>query len=532
MNKIYTLDSETDPFYLGRKVYPFAFCLYAGQDEKTVFWGDNCAERIADKIRKLPKCTVYAHNGGKFDFFFLLPYANRSSLKIINGRIAVMYIGKARLVDSWLLIPIPLADYDKQKIDYSLFERDCREENKKVITEYLISDCANLMNLLTGFMEVVGAKLTIGQAAFAKLKKSGLKIPRLTESHDETFRPYYFGGRCEAFEKGVIKRKLTYLDINSAYPWAMTFDHPTGAAYAVKDKLPDLPGPWFAKIDAVNRGALCCRNKDGLTFGVERGTFFATGWEIATAIRLGKISVIKVHSVHVPDNVINFSEYVYETKALRDEAKIKGDTISQLAYKFLMSSAYGKFATDPRDWCDYYLDDFGASPINGFEHSADVDDVTIFESPSYNGEGFYDVATAASITGKVRAYLMESMDDCKKVVYCDTDSIVCASFGPSIKIGNEVGNWKIEDTGHKMCIAGKKLYAFFGDRIAEPDQKPKHGIQIINGKEVKIASKGVKLTACEIERVSDGETIEHTKTAPCFSLKRGQVIITRKIRRN
>ena len=514
MVPIYVLDAETDPFAHGRIIRPFAMCLYSeSQRYKKVIWSPNCAKLMAREIRQLPTCTVYAHNGGKFDFHFLIPYANKSTIKIINGRIAVMYIGNAKLVDSWLLIPMALGTYKKEEIDYDLFLEDVREQHKQTIIDYLVSDCENLYELLTGFQKVVGKKLTIGQAAFTKLRSSGIDIPKLTESHDVTFRPFYFGGRCEAIRKGTTEGKLTYLDINSAYPWAMTHDHPTGSHYNIGRKLPRFGGPWFAKIVAINRRALCIRDKNGLTFDCEYGTFFATGWEIATALEHGLIDIEKVLQVYYPKNTVNFSEYVYETKALRDAAKAAGNEIEQIAYKFLMNSAYGKFATDPRDWQNYYLDDIGTEPDEGYEWLTDVGNLSIYQTPTYDGEGFYDVATAASITGKVRAFLLDSMARCQDVIYCDTDSIVCKSYASSIKIGKELGNWKVEDTGHKMCIAGKKLYAFFGD----------------NG--IKVASKGVRLTASEIERIANGEEIEHCKETPTFSIKKGQSYVKRKIKR-
>lgn len=509
---IYVLDAETDPFAHGRVIRPFAMCLYNDETIKVV-WSSDCAKIMVQQIKRLPACTIYAHNGGKFDFHFLLPYANKTDIKIINGRIAVMWIGKARLVDSWLLIPMALGAYKKETIDYDKFLEDRREQHKKEIVKYLVSDCKNLYDLIIGFQKVVGKKLTIGQAAFTKLRQIGIDIPKLTESHDVTFRPFYFGGRCEAIKKGTTTGKLSYLDINSAYPWAMTFDHPTGSQYSITNKLPSVAGPWFAKIVATNRRALCVRDKNGLTFDCEYGTFFATGWEIVAALELGLIQIEKVLQVYHPARTVNFSEYVHETKALRDAAKKAGNEIEQIAYKFLMNSAYGKYATDPRDWQNYYLDDIGSEPDMGYEWLTDVGNLSIYQTPTYDGEGFYDVATAASITGKVRAYLLETMANCQDIIYCDTDSIVCKGYANTIKIGKNLGEWKLEDTGSKMCIAGKKLYAFFGENS------------------VKIASKGVRLTASEIERISNGEEIEHLKETPTFSIKKGQSYVKRKIKR-
>lgn len=513
---VYVLDFETDPFLYGRVPKPFAGCLYKSDSDHVLIWADDCAKQLADILRKMKRCRVYAHNGGKFDFHYLLPYANRSRIKIINGRVAEMTIGKAILTDSWLLVPIALDEYRKTVIDYKKFEADKRELNRPEIESYLLDDCRDLLELVTGFHKIVGQKLTIGQAAFSYLKKTGVVIPKLTEAHDARFRPFYFGGRCEVFKPGVtdVPRGTLYnLDINSAYPWAMLDSHPTGSEYVSRGTLPEFAGPWFAHVIAHNDGVLCKREKTGLTFNVEYGEFFATGWEIVAGLDTGKLRIDKVLNVLVPENEINFTDYVMKVKELRDDAKQRGDKIGNLAYKFLHNSAYGKYATDPRDWREYYIDDIGEQPREGFTHSADLDLLSLYEKPSYDGEGFFDVATAASITGKVRARLFQSMQNCKDVLYCDTDSVVCKSYNKKIDIGKELGAWKIEDTGHRMCIAGKKLYAFYGK------------------KGTKIASKGVRLTAEEIERIAQGDTVEHFKNAPTFNIKHGARFINRKISR-
>lgn len=73
-----TLDLETDPFSRpdprqpGRIPEAFAAGLFDGK-RCAIWWGEFCA---AESIRHLVKhgqdLLVYAHNGGKFDFHFLL----------------------------------------------------------------------------------------------------------------------------------------------------------------------------------------------------------------------------------------------------------------------------------------------------------------------------------------------------------------------------------------------------------------------------------------------------------------------------
>ena len=167
--RIGTLDFETDPFKAGRVPRPFAAGVYFNETEKTIIWGLGCETVLADYLREMPDCDLYAHNGGKFDFFYLIPYANKGDIKIINGRIVSMQIGNVKLIDSYPLMPFPLAAYRKTKIDYKLFEENRREKHKDKIISYLIDDCRDLFNLITGFKNIVGNKLTSGRQRWRKL---------------------------------------------------------------------------------------------------------------------------------------------------------------------------------------------------------------------------------------------------------------------------------------------------------------------------------------------------------------------------
>lgn len=187
------LDFETDPFLHGRDPVPFAGEIYLGNnsDFNYAAWGQRCADKIGQYLSDMPKSKIYAHNGGRFDFHFLLKYAKRGAIKIIRNRIAILYIGKVSLIDSYLLMPFALEEYKKTKINYDLFERDEREKHKKEILSYLHDDCVNLFELLTGFQQFTGRALTIGSAAFADMRKKGIEIQRCDELHDDKFRKYF-----------------------------------------------------------------------------------------------------------------------------------------------------------------------------------------------------------------------------------------------------------------------------------------------------------------------------------------------------
>jgi hypothetical protein len=133
---------------------------------------------------------------------------------------------------------------------------------------------------------------------------------------------------------------------------------------------------------------------------------------------------------------------------------------------------------------------------------------------------FLNVATAASITGQVRAKLWRAICDCDTPIYCDTDSIMCK--GADFPISKELGEWKDEGTAHDLWIAGKKLYVARGD----------FGTDKRTGKRLKekIASKGCKLTAKQIIDVVSGKTVTYHPDAPTYSMHHKPVFIDRNIK--
>ncbi len=520
-NDIGILDFETDPFLAGRVPYPFAACIYFSDSDFALLWDTdssrNFIERVIDAVRQLPACVLYAHNGGRFDFHFLIEYATRGTIKIRNGRIVEMKIGNVLLKDSFPLMPFALEEYKKTKIDYRIFEKTRRDlpRNRRRIEAYLFDDCKYLRELLLGFRAVVGIKDTIGGCAFFQMRQLGLEIKSLNETHDDHFRQFYFGGRVQAFSLGIHKGKYDYLDINSAYPFAMLQRHAHGTEYAVSQELPSLSalGNCFVECIALSKGALPLRASDGsLSFPYGRFEFKATGWEIAAGLETGTLEIDRIINVWIPQTFICFDEYVKTFFALRQKAKDDGDDVKRLAYKYLLNSGYGKFAQNPREFKEYKLADYG-DYVKGFVWESDYGAVSIWSRPSYHGFGFFDVATGASITGYVRAMLWRAVCASSNVLYVDTDAMLCESS--AVPTGEELGQWKLEGVVKCAAIAGKKLYGVQWE-------KPK------KGERYKIASKGARLTWREMLLLCDGDEVTWQNAAPTFSIS-GAHFITRRI---
>ena len=66
------LDLETDPFKHGHVVQPFLAGFYDGARQIS-FWSDDCVAKLVGALEQESKeWVIYAHNGGRFDFFYFL----------------------------------------------------------------------------------------------------------------------------------------------------------------------------------------------------------------------------------------------------------------------------------------------------------------------------------------------------------------------------------------------------------------------------------------------------------------------------
>lgn len=536
MKRVGVFDFETDPFKHGRKPMPFCVGYYDpdGYDE---FWGDDPEDVIlwiVNKIRSIKEPTIiYAHNGGKFDFIYMIKHFE-GDLKIVNGRILVANIGVCELRDSWGIIPEPLRRAGvKLDIEYEKMERDVRDKYKTEILKYLRQDCVTLYELVEAFHAEFGDRLTIGGTAMKEIKKRH-EFEQANESFDESFRPFYFGGRCQVLEPGVHHGRFIMVDINSAYSHAMaSIDHPIGTTYSVGKRI--TKNTDFAIIQARNWGALPLRTKNGISFDAEDGTFHATIHEINAGLETGTLEIERVIETRSFIKKGNFADFINHFQEAKVKADLAGDKIHRDFYKRVNNSGYGKFAQNATDFKDYCLTRMDEPSPNASRSEEEVSrdpwkpeircaEYIIWSKPS-KIRTYYNVATAASITGATRSFLLRGFANSVRPMYGDTDSIICEEFHGEIH-ETKLGAWKLEklgldEYGHKkafesatsVAIAGKKMYAMFvGD---EP---------------VKMASKGVRLTGHEILELANGGEIVYQNQAPTFKISGSADFITRRLR--
>jgi hypothetical protein len=548
---ICVIDCETDPFLKHRVPQPFVWGFYDGgtgenpdddgycDDGKFGFRHFDTNKQIAEFLAPY-RFICYAHNGGKFDYHYLWPFISPyRTMLIIDGRVSKFHIGQCEMRDSYNIIHAGLAAFKKQKFDYRLMERSERDKPavRAKILAYLESDCVNLFDLVTQFIETYGVQLTQASTALAMWRKiSKRKVPRSDADYYEQFKPYYYGGRVSVFEAGIIPGPFTLIDINSAYPFAMKQQHP----YSLKS-LPadgndaqdlyessddDQVGGSFFTVKGVSRGALPSRPKvdDKIEFPNDDQVreYHVTGWELEAAIDTGTFDCHEFVTACRHVEFVSFSEYVDHFYRERLAAKQRNDRAADIFNKNLMNSLYGKMGADPSRYKDWQVIPYDA------EHAAKYDprNETISDEDGrvwvwagwLPGTGFalisadvplgerryYNVATAASITGCVRAQLWRAICQCDGVIYCDTDSIVARSIA-GVQLGKQLGEWDIEGEFSEAAVAGRKLYAL---RYINP-----------KGHVYKTASKGVRLTGRQIYSVARGKTVVYVPDVPTYSIR-------------
>ena len=521
--QIWVADCETDPFKYGRVPVPFVWECYTkleGVEVFKVFYDTNDFMEFMTKQNGI----VYAHNGGKFDWHFILDWITpNQECKIINGRLSQFTIGECEFRDSYNILPVALGAYKKDDFDYEKMESKNRNNHKDEILKYLHSDCVYLYEIVMRFIEDYGLHLTLATAALKTWQKiSGIKAPETDEIYYRKLKKYYYGGRVECFQSGEIKQDFKVVDINSAYPFAMYERHPYGQQPFKIYELPKTDAEIkkiFITIRCISYGALPFRADDGsLSFPRDevRREYSITGHEYVTAINTETIKKVKIIEMICFTKSIHFQSYIDHFYALKTSSKIAKDDAGYLLSKLFLNSLYGKFASNPLKYSNFMFvrpQHIEAVEADGYSFNGMIGRWALVKKPLDEDEmTFYDLAVGASITGFVRAFMWESITKCEGVMYCDTDSIAALDTSKLEYHPTALGKWDIEAECDYGAIAGKKMYAF-------RDKKGKW----------KTPSKGVRFTHTEIIKVAQKEQVNYENIAPTFSVRKDPTFVKRKV---
>lgn len=566
---IAVLDFETDPFdnQSREKIFPFAACLYSDQFDPVIVWEENFERfvcKVIETIKALPeKFTIYAHNGGKFDFLFLVSKL-RGEVSFKGRGIMAAKIGEHELRDSFHIIPEKLAAYQKDVFDYSCLKKGVRHKHNATIIEYMKNDCVYLFDIVKTFVNTFGLKLSIGQAAISRIRED-YTVKNFSKHWDKLVRQYYYGGRVECLKgAGLFEGPWKYIDVNSLYPFVMAnYSHPIGDFHDYEIRQgPPSDNTVFVRLWCKNRGALIGRHPETgeTTANIPYGEFRTTIWEYETALRhrlISDVSVVDSLDCPVRSDFSKFVLPLYEnrlsTKAELSRLKKLGMEGSStfldvkkddIFYKLLLNNGYGKFAQDPSRYKKYYITDPGELPPDewwGSIYEMEDDERVKYLQPRFESDAYWvwvkpdpgfryrNVGTAASITGAARAVLLDALQWARNPIYCDTDSIICRNYSDRLSIDKvALGAWDLEDEFKRVIICGKKLYG-----VWHSEPKRRSADELARGlvPEYTIKSKGSSgLSWSDLQdRILCGEPVKTVNRAPTLNRYGAQNYIERQI---
>jgi len=241
----------------------------------------------------------------------------------------------------------------------------------------------------------------------------------------------YHGGKNAFYVEPKFYKDIKIIDINSAYPHAMTFlpSFEDGEYIFVK-------GGRKKKFNGVGVYKVWCNVKDtkyGLVFNEKykrcsgKVIWFCTGWELKTAIENNLLTVIQYEGyiwegkVSKINPFVEFVEYFYSRKSESSKSK-------RMFYKTIMNSLYGKFIQRTKD---VVFDD----DLNEF----------IVERAG----GMFNPFIASLITGFVRAELYK-LEVKYKSMHTSTDSLITKTKNPLLT--NEIGGLSLESEGDILLL--------------------------------------------------------------------------------
>lgn len=491
--------------------------------------------------------TVFAHNGGAFDFNFVLEEIVKKSgrkhftlegvlprgssflsIKIKNRKTGAVLTFR----DSLALLPFALKNLtDSFKTDAAKGEFDHSKKKNPYdpkLQEYLRDDCLGLYQVLEKYfawslIRGSGVSYTIASQAL-KVFRTTLKrkIKGCPRNVDEFVRRAYFGGRTEIFRPYFNdKSGVSVYDINSLYPSVMRdFEFPTNfkkfthiydpKAFGFYEATVRVPKGMYVpplglmlSIDEKTKKAEPAADSRSGKFIFPTGEFSGV-WstiELEYARSLG-VKIVKTGRGAVFENggyiFKPFVESLWEIR--KNSAK---DSVDSFIAKLLLNSCYGRFGLNLEREKLEYDDGLGLGTPSEYEfetneelHGRKV--IARFLRSKERISSFTNVAIAAWVTAHARIRMHKHyMKHQNNLYYTDTDSVFVSC---EMESSPELGEFKYEYKAEEACFLLPKTYALSGIK----GLKDKKGLETTHKAVIKgIAREAVKMRGVSVDDLLD-----------------------------
>lgn len=348
------------------------------------------------------------------------------------------------------------------------FKRFPRSKNEaKELEKYNIRDSEislRFMEFYARSVESIGGSLGITAActALQTFKNIGLKDTYYRASDDIIMKIMlaYFGGRVEAFERGLFKNYHKY-DVVSLYPYVMAvnkFPNPNFRNYnrcnnSIYYKNTEGFSRITIDIPEMDRPPLPYKHNGKLMFPCGKLTGWWTNVEIRHAVSLGCV-VMKVYENIWYSKTCEPFLYYNDLFKLKQDYKKEGNKMEKVI-KLILNSLFGKFAQ---------RNDRHTKVIPS--KNVTIEDLEKFTDYEFLGDGkFIRIACptppsyfcfpewSAYITAYARLHVYPMLKD---AIYTDTDSVILPYKIPH---GDNLGQWAYEGCAEETIIIKPKFYA-------------------------------------------------------------------------
>lgn len=285
-------------------------------------------------------------------------------------------------------------------------------------------------------------------------------------------RKCYHGGRVECGFIGHLKQAVYYLDVNSMYPFVMSYcPMPlrlrSVSHYVAVRHLDQLLSRFaccaHVTLNTLDAAFAIVRDHK-LVFPVGRFDAYLCSPELRYGVTVGAIE--EVHSLACYDRGVPFREFALDLYERKVTAKKAGDTVLEEQWKLLLNSFYGKWGQNGRHWvkvdtCDRHL----------FESRIIVNAQTlkktvrryfggiVFERAEDTESRDSHPAIAAHITAEARMILWTLIRQLapKDYFYCDTDGLLVSQNGFD-QLREGLHDYTLGKLSHKATFSDVILY--------------------------------------------------------------------------
>jgi hypothetical protein len=494
-------DAEYDAYRESRGKKPYDFRIGAYLDER----GSRLFTTVNDFLQTILTPAyegrlLFGHWSGTSDILFLLyPLLERKDLRtsiMMNGSSAAIVRveqGKRKwtFVDSSFLFRMSLAEIGKKIGTKKGGDGDgglgWKERDDEALARYNLRDCEVLYKAIDDFQTLangMGARmgLTMSATSVDLLRRRYLKDAIATPEHLNDFASAaYFASRVEVYKPHLPMGH--YYDVNSSFPYAMTFPLPGGP---IRESMGALPkrGLYIAECEVTVPESylppLPYRLGQRLffPFGTWRGTFTSVDLDLAREMGCEVQKVGKVVEYEERHDFADFANDVYSRR-------MASDGFMKLAFKLLGNGCYGKMneseekvellINPPHTFCpDHFRETPNALPGLGIvcvEHGDHdckkclwgCDCLSLYAPNVWQKKVKRElphrhVAVAAFIVAIARRTLYRGqLENAHNLHYSDTDSLFLSDT-MTHRVGKALGDFKHEGKVSDMLFVCPKVY--------------------------------------------------------------------------